>query len=119
MVPKEKYRNPLFVYDYSELCLSLSRYICICVYICVYICIYVYMCIYVCVYKYSGLVSMNYVLYRFVSFNIYLLSTYHMARQCFKLRWVGCRGQQVSLFGGTYILDGSAIKKISKVNMVR
>lgn len=34
-----------------------------------------------------------------------------MARQCFKLRWVGCRGQQTSLFGGTYILDGSAMKK--------
>ena len=72
---------------------------------------YVYTCIYVCVRKYSGLVSMNYVLYRFVCFNIYLLSTYHMARQCFKLRWVGCRGQQTSLFGGTSFLDGGAIKK--------
>lgn len=65
---------------------------------------YVYTCIYVCVCKYSGLVSMNYELYRFVSFNIYLLSTYHMARQCFKLSgWVAeanrhlCLGELIFL----------------------
>lgn len=32
---------------------------------------------------------MHYMLCTFVSFNIYLLSTYHMARKCFKLEWVG------------------------------
>ena len=39
------------------------------IYACMYIYIRIYVC--VCVYIYSGLVSMNYVLYRFISTYIY------------------------------------------------